>query len=90
MLIKGDIIPPNHAKATKLIEEKFKTNEPIHFFLLGNSLAMAYYGCMLQQGRGVDVNYQEAIEFFKKGLNNYEPKAMTYYGLHFKKDLELK
>lgn len=51
---------------------------------------MAYYGCMLQQGRGVDVNYQEAIEFFKKGLNNYEPKAMTYYGLHFKKDLELK
>ena len=46
MLIKGDIIPPNHAKATKLIEEKFKTNEPIHFFfawkLISNGILWLY------------------------------------------------
>ena len=55
MLIKGDVIPPNHSKTIKLIEKNFKANESIRSFL---------YGKLFKKKK----NYIEAYNYFQQSM----------------------
>ena len=67
MLIKGKIIPKNHKKVLKLINERYKQQDPVFLFL---------YGKILKQ----QMKYKESISYFEKAVEEGDDESLYELG----------
>lgn len=74
MLIKGKIIPKNHKKVLKLINERYKQQDPVFLFL---------YGKILKQ----QMKYKESISYFEKAVEEGDVESLYELGKVYYKGL---